>query len=60
VADVDMNFVMTEDGRFIEIQGTAEKTAFPRKTLDRFIETAERGIRGLMKLQREALGLPAK
>lgn len=57
VADVDMNFVMTEDGRFIEIQGTAEKVAFPRKTLDRFIASAETGIRDLMKLQRKALGL---
>lgn len=57
IADVDMNFVMTESGEFIEVQGTAEKVAFDRDTLNGFIEMADQGIRRLCFEQRKALGI---
>jgi ribonuclease PH len=57
IADVDMNFVMTEDGNFIEVQGTGEKVAFTREMLDRFADMAYDGIKRLSKIQREALGI---
>lgn len=58
-ADVDMNVVMTEDGRFVEVQGTAEHAPFDRAALDRMLERAEDGIRTLMAQQRAALDLDA-
>jgi ribonuclease PH len=54
-AEVDCNVVMTADGRFIEIQGTAEGEPFSRATLDALLALAEKGIRELMALQRAAL-----
>ncbi len=54
-AEVDFNVVMTEDGRFVEVQGTAEGEPFPREALDRILGTAEQGIRELLGLQRQAL-----
>ena len=40
-ADVDMNIVMTESGKFIEVQGTAEKTSFSRDQLNQMLDIAE-------------------
>ncbi len=57
-ADTDMNVVMTGDGRFVEVQGTAEKVAFSRPMLDQLLELAERGCQELSALQRDALGEP--
>lgn len=54
-AAVDMNFVVTEGGLFIEIQGTAEEAPFDRKGLDRMTELALKGIAELTKKQREVL-----
>jgi ribonuclease PH len=54
-ADVDLNVVMTEEGRFIEVQGTAEGQPFPRAELDRMLDAAAAGIRQLTALQRAAL-----
>jgi ribonuclease PH len=54
-ADVDMNIVMTSKGEFIEIQGTAERKTFDRKQMDRLLELAEKGISGLIELQRSLL-----
>ena len=54
-ADTDMNVVMTEDGRFIEIQGTAEDEPFDRAELDAMLRLAEKGGRELQALQRQAL-----
>jgi ribonuclease PH len=54
-ADVDFNVVMTASGRFVEIQGTAEKEPFTRKQLDDLIKLAENGIRQVMKAQEKAL-----
>jgi ribonuclease PH len=55
-ADVDMNVVKTGDGRFIEVQGTAEGPPFQRPALDALLELADTGIRQLVSLQREILG----
>ena len=55
-ADVDMNVVKTGDGRFIEIQGTAEGPPFERATLDSLMALADDGIRDLVALQRTITG----
>ena len=54
-ADVDMNVVKTSDGRFIEVQGTAEGPPFPRDTLDDLLSLADRGIAALIGIQRQLL-----
>ena len=56
-AEVDMNVVMTEGGRFIEVQGTAEGEPFPRDALDTLLDLSEAGIRELIGLQKAALEL---
>jgi ribonuclease PH len=56
-AEVDMNVVKTGRGRFIEVQGTAEGQPFERPALDALLELADRGIRQLVELQREIVGL---
>ena len=55
-ADVDMNVVKTGDGRFIEVQGTAEGPPFERGALDSLLELADSGIRELVALQRSIVG----
>lgn len=54
-AEVDMNIIMTGGGRFIEIQGTAEKEPFDKKDLDSLIKLAEKGIGDLVAVQAKAL-----
>jgi ribonuclease PH len=54
-AEVDMNVVMTESGRFIEVQGTAEGMAFSRGELDDLLALAELGIGRIVSLQSELL-----
>jgi ribonuclease PH len=54
-ADVDMNVVMTESGKIIELQGTAEHEPFDRKTLDELVSLAEHGLKELFERQRQAL-----
>lgn len=53
-ADVDMNVAMTAGGKFVEIQGTGEGGGFDGEQLDRMLTAARRGIRKLLRLQREA------
>jgi ribonuclease PH len=55
-AETDMNVVMTGDGKFIEVQGTAEAAAFDRAELDALLGLAEKGCADLTRLQQEALG----
>ena len=55
-ADVDMNVVMSSEGRFVEVQGTGEHGTFARAELDRLLELATSGIRGIDAAQRRALG----
>ena len=52
-ADVDMNIVKTSDGRFIEIQGTAEAEPFGTDTLTGLLALADKGIQDLIARQRE-------
>ena len=54
-ADTDMNVVIAEDGRFIEIQGTAEDEPFDRKELMEMLRLAEKGTDELRAIQRAAL-----
>ena len=54
-AEVDMNVVMTGTGKFVEVQGTAEKGVFAREELDTLIDMAENGIRELLEHQEKAL-----
>ncbi|MEJ6952555.1 ribonuclease PH [Natronospora cellulosivora (SeqCode)] len=54
-AQVDMNVVMTEDGKMIEVQGTAEKAPFTREEMNTFIDLAEKGIKDLVSIQKLAL-----
>jgi ribonuclease PH len=56
VADVDMNVVMSSEGRFVEVQGTGEHGTFDRGELDRLVELAVRGLSELDAHQRTALG----
>ena len=54
-AEVDMNVVCTGDGRFIEVQGTAEGAPFTREQMDSLLELGRRGIEQLVWLQRKAI-----
>jgi len=54
-ADVDCNVVMTGDGDFVEVQGTAEGQPFPRATLDAMLALARRGIEELTRTQQAAV-----
>jgi len=54
-ADTDMNVIMTEAGDFIEVQGTAEGTAFNRSELDSLLDLASGGIAELIAIQKAAL-----
>ena len=53
-ADVDLNVVMTDDGRFVEIQGTAEREPFSDEQFDALRALAKKGLRRLFALQRRA------
>jgi ribonuclease PH len=55
-AEVDLNVVMTAEGRLVEVQGTAEGPPFSRETLDHLLDLADHGIVSLVQHQREALG----
>ena len=54
-AEVDMNFVMTGSGNFVEVQGTAELTPFSKARLDRMLKVAQKGIRELLQVQKRVL-----
>jgi ribonuclease PH len=55
-ADVDMNVVKTGDGRFVEVQGTAEGPPFERTALDSLLALADAGIQQLVEMQRAITG----
>lgn len=55
-ADVDMNFVMTGSGLFIEVQGTAEQVPFNKKQLDSMSDLAANGIQKIIARQKEIVG----
>lgn len=59
-AEVDMNIVMTSSGKFIEVQGTAEKLPFSKNQLDELLDLAKKGIKELIAIQKKELdGLEA-
>ena len=58
-ADVDMNLVMTDDGRFIEIQGTAEQTPFDSNHLTEFLSVGKSGIDTIISRSKELLMVSA-
>lgn len=57
--DTDMNVVMTENGHFVEVQGTAEGETFDRVTMNQLLDLAQEGINDLIALQKQVLGLQA-
>ena len=56
-AEVDMNVVLTGRDEFVEIQGTAESNPFSRDQLNQLQDLAVLGIRKLIEIQKEFLGL---
>jgi ribonuclease PH len=54
-AAVDMNVICTGDGRFIEVQGTAERQPYTREQMDHLLDLAARGIEHLVRIQSETL-----
>jgi len=56
LAEVDMNLVMTGRGRYVELQGTAERAPFEKKDLDEFVAVGWRAIQDLVALQKELVG----
>jgi ribonuclease PH len=54
-ADVDMNIVMTSQGEFIEIQGTAERKTFNKGQMDKLLTLAKKGIEELIDIQKNLL-----
>jgi ribonuclease PH len=56
-AEVDLNVVMTESGKFVEIQGTAEKVPFTHEQLEQMLSLAKQGILKLIEIQKKTLGL---
>ncbi len=54
-SDVDMNVVMTEGGKFVEIQGTAEGEPYSREESDEILNAATKSIKDLIQLQRRAV-----
>jgi ribonuclease PH len=57
-AEVDMNVVMTSEGRFVEVQGTAEGHTFSRAELDAMLGLAEKGIADVIERQRAVVAVP--
>ena len=55
-AEVDMNLVMTESGKLVEIQGTAEAAPFTKSELEAMLALGEKGIGRLIALQKKILG----
>ncbi len=56
LADVDLNLVMTGMGRYVEVQGTAERTPFDKKDMDEFLTMGWSAIQNLVALQKELIG----
>ena len=50
-----MNLVMTDEGKFVEIQGTGEENPFSREELNELLEVGEKGIKHMIQAQKDAL-----
>ena len=53
---LDMNVVMTESGKLIEVQGTAEEVPFDRSELNKMLDLAQKGLNILFEEQRKVIG----
>lgn len=58
-AQVDMNIVMTDDGEFVEIQGTGEEKPFSRKDLNQLIDLGENAIKKMIEIEKRSLKMDA-
>ena len=58
-AKVDMNIVGTEDGEFVEVQGTGEKSPMTREELNKLLDLGEKGLKQMIAIQKNALKLDA-
>lgn len=58
-AKVDMNVIGTDEGEFIEVQGTGEKGPFKRNELNELLDLAEKGIKQMVQLQKDVLKMDA-
>jgi ribonuclease PH len=56
-AEVDMNIIMTESGKFVEVQGTAELEPFSKKTLDELLDLGSSGVKDIIAIQHKVLGV---
>jgi ribonuclease PH len=56
-ADVDMNVVMTGRGKFVEVQGTAERDPFSAQDLNKLLTLAQKGITELIRIQKRFVTL---
>jgi ribonuclease PH len=54
-AEVDMNVVMTGNGKFVEVQGTAEEAVFTKREMDELTNIAQKGIKELTQIQKKSL-----
>lgn len=54
-AKVDMNVIMTDEGKFVEVQGTGEESPFSREELNQLFELAEKGIKNMVQIQKDVL-----
>ena len=55
-ADIDMNVVMVGRGKYVEVQGTAERNPFSKKQMDGLLDLAKNGIEELILMQKEKIG----
>ena len=58
-AKVDMNIIMTDEGAFIEVQGTGEESPYTRAELNELIDLGEKGIKQMIQVQKDALKMDA-
>lgn len=54
-AEVDMNVVMTGDGKLVEVQGTGEMAVFTKEEMEQLLKIAEKGIKKLIRIQKDSL-----
>lgn len=58
-AMVDMNIIMTDDGEFVEVQGTGEEKPFSRAELNELLDLGEKGAKQMIQVQKDALKMDA-
>lgn len=58
-AKVDMNIIMTDEGKFVEVQGTGEEEPFSRDELNELFNLGEKGIRNMIQIQKDSLKMDA-